>query len=96
MVDRKLYPHEMKDNTDDGEKVYYSNLMVLESGAGFYIGRMGFVVSKTIGEYPEPYSRESEYYPNKESAEEDLKSGEFGRISGIEDEYAKSIGNLPK
>lgn len=50
-----------------------SELKVMKSAAGFYIGRsimeMGF---------PLPYSRESqEYFPTEEEAESALKSGQY-------------------
>jgi len=45
-------------------------LSVCMSNAGYYIGTMC---------HCGPYSRESGYYPDFESAEKALKSGEFGR-----------------
>ncbi len=94
-VNRMQYPHEVKTNSDPDEKIYYSDLQVCQSGAGYYVGRMGWVVDKKLGEYPEPYSRESEYYPTREAAEQALKARNFDRESGVENEFARSIGNLP-
>lgn len=45
-------------------------MKVYESPAGFYIGTFC-----ACG----PYSRESEYYPDREAAERALESGDFGR-----------------
>lgn len=95
-VDRKEYPYEMKSRASgDDERVYYSELQVCNSGAGYYIGRMGWVEDKKLGGYQEPYSRESEYYPTREVAEKALKSGMFDRHSGVENEFAKQEGNMP-
>lgn len=104
-VDRKEYPHEMKSGepergktveVESSEKVYYSDLQVLESGAGYYIGRMGWVEDKKLGGYQEPYSRESGYYKTREAANKVLKSGQFDRgLGGAEIAFARSEGNLP-
>lgn len=46
-----------------------SDLCVLESGAGFYVGRVEFMP----GGYELPYCRESGYYPTHEKAESALE-----------------------
>lgn len=94
-VDRKEYPHEAHTHNPD-EKLYYSDLLVCESGGGYYIGRMGWVEDKKLGGYQEPYSRESGYYPTAKIAESILESGEFDRgAGGAEIAFARSEGNLP-
>ena len=63
------------------EQGRYSALQVLQSGAGFYIGR---TYTHTGGAYKgltEPGSRESDYYPTEEEAQKALDSGEFDRDS---------------
>lgn len=54
--------------TEDGT---YSELKVLQSGAGFYIGR------EFVGEdgFKEPGSRESDYFPSQAAAAARLKNG---------------------
>lgn len=94
-VDRKEYPHEAK-SSDPGEKLYYSDLMICESAAGHYIGRMGYVENAQGYGYVEPYSRESGYYPSREAAFKSLRSGKFDRgAGGAEIAFARSEGNLP-
>ena len=69
-----------------------SELQVLKSGAGFYIGR-----TCEDPDYPglqEPYSRESGYYRTREAAEADLGSFEV-RIC-VENELAYSQGMIPR
>ncbi len=53
------------------EKLLYTDLQILESGAGWYIGTLynnpeGFV---------EPGSRDSEYFPTRKAAEDAWLSG---------------------
>ena len=57
------------------DKGTYSKLHVMQSGAGFYIGR---IYTQNDG-FQEPGSRESDYYPTHELATEALKSGDFNR-----------------
>ncbi len=53
-----------------------SELMVLESAAGFYIGRVQY---ESESEF-QPYSRESTYYTNKEVAQHDLDTNNYVEI----------------
>ena len=46
-----------------------SELRVLQSAAGFYVGRVEFMP----GGYELPYCRESGYYPSREKAESALE-----------------------
>lgn len=62
---------------------YVGKLEVLESASGFYIGRLFY---HTDNEF-EPYSRESQYYPTRESAQRDLY-GDVG-ILEIDDSNSK-------
>lgn len=56
------------------DKERYSDLQVLRSGAGYYIGT---VYIHPEG-FAEPGSRDSDYFPTKEAAEEYLKLIESG------------------
>jgi len=56
---------------------------VLRSGAGFYVGRMGFAPEG----YHEPYSRESGYFPTEQAAREALATG-FAPREGLESRVA--------
>lgn len=60
-----------------------SNLMVLESAAGFYIGR---TCESGKDSFPMPYSRESGYYKTKEEAAKALVTGFIRRVAS-ENEY---------
>ena len=55
------------------EQGNYSELQVLHSPAGYYVGTM---YNNPEG-YQEPGSRDSEYFPTFAAAEQALKSGEF-------------------
>lgn len=57
-----------KIQTEDG---YYGELQVMQSNAGYYIGR---IFHNNDG-FEEPGSRESDYFATKEEAEEALKLG---------------------
>jgi len=83
-VDRKKYPHEHND-------CYVSDLMVCQSAAGYYLGRM--CLDKEDG-FEEPYSRESDYFASKEKAAAALAAG-FEVRNCIENQYAYETGNLP-
>lgn len=50
-----------------------SNLMVLESAAGFYIGKVMYYSDDEFN----PYSRESNYFINKEDAETALENNTY-------------------
>lgn len=83
-VDRQNYPHEKGD-------CYVSNLMVCQSAAGFYLGRM--CVDKADG-FEEPYSRESDYYASRKEAQAALAQG-FAVRDCIENDHAYATGALP-
>lgn len=55
---------------------YISKLKVLESAAGFYVGR----VYNTSESYYEPYSRESGYMATREIAEYHLENKSYIEI----------------
>jgi hypothetical protein len=92
MVDGKKFPYAAK-SSDPDEQLYYSELQVLMSFAGYYIGRMCWVEDKKLGGYPEPGSRESDYYLSREAAQKDLDDGLFGR-PGHPDGYAPETEQL--
>lgn len=58
---------------DKDEKELYSDLQVLRSNAGFYIGT---IYNNPEG-YQEPGSRDSGYYPTREEAQKALDSGNW-------------------
>lgn len=53
----------------EGEKGNYTELQVLQSGAGFYVGTL---YNNPEG-YQEPGSRDSDYFRTREEAELELK-----------------------
>ena len=59
------------------EKGQYSDLQVLQSGAGFYIGTL-FTNKEGPVEFTEPGSRDTEYFATREEAEAELKRIESG------------------
>lgn len=67
-----------------------SELKVLKSAAGFYIGR------DCVEEdgFRSPYSRESGYYPTKAAAKADL--GTFDVRVCAENEFAYNTGAIPR
>lgn len=75
-----------------------SNLMVLKSAAGYYIGRVCLETDKTSDDYlggmQEPYSRESEYYPTMTEANFNLNEG-FVVRDCVENNNAYANGSLP-
>jgi hypothetical protein len=84
--DTKLYPHFIH-----GDPV--SNLMVMQSAAGYYIGREYW---DTEFQFPGPYSRESGYYRTREEAQSALQSGDWEVRDCIENNAAYMNGTLPK
>lgn len=92
MVDRTRYPHEAKGGRD-GESLHFSDPMICHSAAGYYIGRECWVET-AVGGYPEPGSRESDYYASRKAAELDLESGRFGRDC-IENRYMHLTMGVP-
>lgn len=48
--------------------------MVLESAAGFYVGRLAYDAK---GEVEGPYDRLSFYYPSREDAQDALDSNDY-------------------
>lgn len=54
-----------------------SELMVLESNAGFYIGRLYYYSEDECN----LYSRESTYYKNKEDAQRDLINNDYVEVN---------------
>ena len=82
--DEKLYP-----NTFNGDRV--SDLKVMKSGAGYYIGRSYW--DEEFG-FDGPYSRESGYYETAEYAQMELESGTFEVRDCLENNWAYENGNL--
>lgn len=83
--DKELYPHVIQ-----GDPV--SPLRVMQSAAGYYIGRSYFDLE--FG-FDGPYSRESMYYANKEDAEADLAAKSFEVRDCVENNWAYDKGDLP-
>ena len=83
-IDLKKYPY-------PSEGGAYSELKVLKSHAGWYIGRMFW---NEDGGFEEPGSRESGYIDSKEEAERELRTG-FETRSCIENDAAYASGTLP-
>lgn len=65
------------------EKTGYSDLQVLQSGAGFYIGTT--YTDPTDG-FTEPGSRDSDYFATREEAEKYLKA-----VESMSDEEAEFV-----
>lgn len=82
-VDRKKFPHEDKE-------CFYSDLKVMRSPAGHYLGRSCW--DKELG-FEEPFSRESDYFKTKEAAELALQAG-FQVRECVENELAYETGGL--
>jgi hypothetical protein len=61
---------QVKNVVSAAEERLYTDLMVLKSAAGYYIGTL---YNNPDG-YQEPGSRDSEYFPTKERADEALKN----------------------
>lgn len=61
------------------KKTGYSELQVLKSAAGFYIGTM--FVDPEDG-FQEPGSRDSDYFPSREEAQAELDTWESDGASG--------------
>lgn len=82
-VDRERHKHE-------GEGCFYTDLQVMRSNAGWYIGRACWDVE---GGYPEPYSRESDYYGTEAEAAKALPS--FTPRRCLENDHGYATGALP-
>ena len=71
--------------------------MVMQSAAGFYIGRSCVETDEQSDDYldgmEEAYSRESGYYATEEAAQKALDEG-FAVRDCVENNYAYSIGTL--
>ena len=70
-----------------------SDLQILNSAAGWYIGRS--YLDTEFGENEWPYSRESGYYASKEEAENALDTDNFEVRRCIENDAAYANGSLP-
>lgn len=75
------------------EECWVSTLMVMQSAAGYYIGRT--CRDREEGGFPfdEPYSRESGYFRSYEEAEKALTKG-FNQRDCVENNYAYAKGTL--
>lgn len=67
-----------------------SELKVMRSAAGYYIGR------SCVEDDGQPYSRESGYYPTKELAEAELNGSTFEVRVCVENEHAYNTGVIPR
>lgn len=67
---------ENADYIDSRDKKRYSNLHVLELKAGYYVG----TVYKDSEGYRAPGSRDSDYFPSREKAEQTLRAIIAGKI----------------
>ena len=83
---------ESKFKTKTGD-CWVTDLEVLQSGGGFYIGRMCW--SEDCDGLEEPYSRESGYYPTREAAQADLDGASFTVRNCMENDLACEAGVLP-
>lgn len=72
-----------------------SALLVTSSGAGYYIGRLCLSTEYMEFGFPEPYSRESGYYREKQDAQDALDLQLYEERDCEENKYAKSTGGLP-
>jgi hypothetical protein len=64
---------------DDKEKSGYSDLQVLKSAAGWYVGTTFWNTEDVPGvSFMEPGSRDSDYFASKEEAEDFLRRLEAG------------------
>jgi len=80
---------------DDEREEGFTELQVLQSAAGYYIGRMHWNTSDgkdTFGSFWEPGSRETDYYTTRETAQKLLDSGEFSVKRSMENESAYDAG----
>jgi len=83
-VDRKRFPIEQKD-------CYVSNLQVMNTPAGYYLGRTCW--DKENG-FEEPYARETDYM-TREQAEKALASGQYEVRDCPENDLMYSEGGVP-
>ncbi len=54
------------------ETISISDYQVMQSAAGYYIGRTSVERTEEGWEYPAPYDRASGYYATEEAAKKDL------------------------
>ena len=80
----ELYPNDF-----EGDRV--SNLKVMKSAAGYYIGRSYW--DEEFG-FDGPYSRESGYYATAEDAQLDLEAQSFEVRDCLENNWAYENGVL--
>ena len=84
----KKFPHVMGN-------ARYTDLEVLHSNAGYFIGRLCWVEEDGLPGYRDMGSRESVYFRTQEEAQQALDSGEFDVRECAENSYAYERG-LPK
>ncbi len=75
----------------DGDLV--TDLMVMQSAAGYYIGR---AYKDQEFDFIGPYSRESGYYATEAEAQAELDNNTFEVRDCIENNWAYSNGSLPQ
>lgn len=76
--------------------IYISDLKVMRSAAGWYIGRDYYDPDEpwTSPDRPCPYSRESGYFASEEEAKTALRDG-FSVRNCVENNWAYESGSLP-
>lgn len=89
-VDTKRFPHRVK--YPDGEELFFTEKMVLHSGAGYFIGTL---CRSRTEDFVDMGSRESDYFRNKKEAEDALATREFTARASVENEFAYQNG-LPR
>lgn len=87
-IDRKKFPIE-------NETEFVSEIQVMHSAAGYYLGRSCIAKDEPDMPFEQPYSRESGYYRSEEAAKEALKEG-FILRKASENEWAYNNGKIPK
>lgn len=79
----------------ENKNEYISDLQVMRSQAGWYVGR-GYWDCEMLGEwdqvsYPLPYSRDSEYFPTFKDAEKYLN--EYMGVGAVPANFLEAIDN---
>ena len=73
----------------------FSELKVLRSGAGYYIGRQSLSEEGGI-QFVEPGTRESGYFPSEESARDALRNMDFTVRDCMENNSLYASGVVPR
>ena len=78
------------------DELWVSVMMVLQSAAGYYIGRLCAEVKTALNNslYVEPYCRDSGYYKTKETAQTELDAWSYEVRDCVENNWARINGKL--